>query len=125
MTSRAENYANALLDSWDEAELHERGHVIDRFIELLRADRVLPLVPNIISAVEVLTAEKIKRQTITVEFAHKPTGQQLEALKRLEVTQTSESPAVIGGFRIQGRHKIIDASVKGGLRQMRQALALE
>lgn len=125
MASRATNYANALLDSWDGANPHEQEHVIDRFVKLLRADRALPLVPNIISAIEALLAERIKQQIVMAEFAHKPSGHQLESLKRFKVTQASESYHVIGGFKVTGRNKIIDASIQGGLSQARQILSSE
>lgn len=125
MAVRSIIYAKALLDSWEKTPESEREQIADRFVELLRSERMLPLVPNILDAIERLLAERLKEQTVTAEFAHKPTTHQRELLKRFQVSEVRESPAVIGGFKITGRHKIIDASVKGGLQQMRQSLVLE
>lgn len=125
MISRTAIYAKALLDSWERASANEGEKIIGRFIELLRADRLLPLVPNIIKTLEQLITEKAKAQEITVEVAHELTSQVLESMKRFQVTKVKHSPDVIGGFKITGENRIIDASVKGGLQQMRQALILE
>ncbi|KKU48591.1 hypothetical protein A3H10_03680 [Candidatus Uhrbacteria bacterium RIFCSPLOWO2_12_FULL_46_10] len=125
MDARSTFYAKALLDSWEKAPESERGQVADRFVELLRVERMLPLAPNILDAIERLLAERLKEQAVRAEFAHEPTSRQRESLKHFWVSEVCESMAVIGGFKISGRHKIIDASVAGGLEQMRQALILE
>lgn len=125
MASRSALYAKALFDSWEIITDHERGKMIDRFIEVLRADRMLPLTPSIISSVEQLVLDKEKTESVTAEFAHQPTGHQRESLNKFQVTEVRETPAVIGGFRVVGRNKIIDASVRGGLEQVQRALSIE
>lgn len=125
MTSRTTIYAKALLDSWERAPANEREKIVARFIDVLRADRVLPLVPNIIKTLEQMVLDRTKAEEITVEVAHEPTSVELESMERFQVTKVRQSPSVIGGFKISGQNKIIDASVNGGLQQVQRALSEE
>ncbi|OGL85991.1 hypothetical protein A3I40_00460 [Candidatus Uhrbacteria bacterium RIFCSPLOWO2_02_FULL_48_12] len=125
MISQTTIYAKALLAAWERAPSDEREKVIDKFIDILRQDRILPLTSNIISAVEQLVLDKEKSEAVIAEVAHQPMGHQRESLKKLRVTQIKETPLVIGGFKIRGENKIIDASIEGALKQVRQALILE
>lgn len=126
MAARATTYAQALLDSWERAPEDERGALLDRFVTLLRSERVLSLGPSILEAVERLVTERRRRQTATVTFARRANEetQQWFAQRFGEVTRR-EDPSLLGGFRLRREGRFIDASVSDALTQLRRTMVSE
>lgn len=124
MTSRAASYAAALLDTWSAVEGKERGDVLDRFVAVLRADRAEAFAGSIIANIERLAAERDRRRTIRAALARRPTSEERRVFERAGVTTFDETSAIIGGFRMKSEDRVVDASIQGGLAQIRRLLTV-
>lgn len=122
MTSRATNYAEALIDTWSAAEGKKREDVLDRFITIIRSDHAEPFVSSIVVNIERLATERERRRTVKAELTRRPTSQERQAFERAGVTMFEETSAILGGFKLKSEGRAIDASIRGGLSEVRRIL---
>ena len=126
MVSLSSSYARALLDSWSGADTAEKRHsIIDRFVKLLEADKMIPLLSGIMERIRQFSEEREKAEAVVAEFARRPAKDQLDKMSIYKISQIKETPSLIGGFKISGNNKIIEASVTGRLNMLHQSLLAE
>lgn len=116
------NYAKALIETWEEASEKDRPHIVDRFVSFLKAEGLERITSDVVRAVERELRDRDARRQSIVEVAHEGaiTKKSFEALA---VDEVHLSDTIIGGFRVRREQEVIDASVAGGLAQVRRALA--
>lgn len=124
LSSRA--YATALIAAWAETSAHERPTMTRRFLELLRRQRAMKLLPRIIDWVNRLDDEAAGRTRVTVTGAvdvdaHNIIKALTEKLGAVTVT-TATNPALIGGLAIRVGDTVVDGTVATRLKKLHHHL---
>lgn len=124
LTSRA--YATALIAAWTATPEQDHPAMIRRFLELLRRQRAMKLLPRIIDWVHTLedtTAGRTRAMvTGAVDIdAAKITKDLTEKLGAVTVT-TATDPALIGGLAIRVGDTVVDGTVATRLKKLAQLL---
>ena len=120
--SLSERYAVALLDAWAEIPEGQENVCLDRFIDILRADRMLPLVPTILTALEREVVERQARATTHIIVDRAPDTDLKHLFTRFAPYAVKEDSGLIGGVIVRRADRLIDGSVRGQLDTIRQAL---
>ena len=108
-------------------ELNDRAK---RFVQVLAANKRLPLLPEIQALFEALRAEEQATLDVSVASAYPLSEGEFEKLKTAlsrrfdrEVTMVSEVDAsLIGGAIIRAGDVVIDGSIKGRLEKLRETI---
>jgi F-type H+-transporting ATPase subunit delta len=109
------------------SELNDRAK---RFVQVLAANKRLPLLPEIQALFEALRAEEQATLDVSVASAYPLSEAEFEKLKTAlsrrfdrEVTMVSEVDAsLIGGAVIRAGDVVIDGSLKGRLEKLRETI---
>lgn len=117
-------YAQALYEALDKAEIHEK--YMQNFLNILLKNNDLSLVDKIINKVEKIHKEKKGIVKIKISSSKKLDNQQLKNLRSLisskvEIKQNI-NPELIGGLKIQIGDLLIDGSIKGQLSLLKKKL---
>ncbi len=102
-----------------------------RFLELLLVKRRIGILPEVISAFDMLWQEQQHEVSVTVTTAAEADARMKETISRYLKARTEKNPvvtwevdsALIGGMRVRWPDKIEDSSLRRKLFEMRQALA--
>ncbi|MFA7286634.1 MAG: F0F1 ATP synthase subunit delta [Patescibacteria group bacterium] len=106
-------YARALVDSYRAASSPRAASVVlDRFVSVLTAERLQPLVPALLEAVEREAHTYEKKVQGTVRVAHPHSAKEFEQFGDVIV---AEQPELLGGFTLRREGVAVDASVQGAL----------
>ncbi len=120
------SYATALIAAWSETSVNERPGMIRRFLELLRRQRAMKLLPRILDWVNRLDDEAAGRTRVMVTGAvdvdaHKLTKALTEKLGAVTVT-TATNPSLIGGLAIRVGDTVVDGTVATRLKKLHHHL---
>ncbi len=122
MLSKSVTYAKALVDAWEKTPAHDQKKILDRFVAKLHEDHLESLAPEILAAVNREVEDRAIRRTTVVEVAHANavTPKEFSAYGNVAMR---ENLSLVGGLLVKREGVISDASVAGGLQQIRHALA--
>jgi len=116
-------YAKSFVDAYFKASTpKERSGLMDRFVELIKENRAVSLVPSILISIEREVTERQQRTTTKVEVARDIQEKAFKNFGEIKISQNSE---VIGGFIVRGGGQLIDASVRGSLNRLHQIMIKE
>lgn len=122
----ADAKSSALIDLCaDEADDH-----LKNFIVVLAENKRLVLLPTILSQFEALKAEREKSVEVHIASAYELSEEQIanlkkaltDRLKREVVLQTETDNTLLGGAYIQANDTVIDASLRGRLAKLAEAM---
>ncbi|PJE76045.1 hypothetical protein COV04_01730 [Candidatus Uhrbacteria bacterium CG10_big_fil_rev_8_21_14_0_10_48_11] len=113
-------YAKAFVDVYEAADsVSAASAAVDRFVGVIAAERLTPLVPALLDAVSREVELRERKSATTIDVAH-PATEKTFALFTHPVLR--EDKSIIGGFRARAQSRSIDASLEGALEQLRAAM---
>ncbi|MBU0624844.1 F0F1 ATP synthase subunit delta [Patescibacteria group bacterium] len=130
MRYSAKEYARALYEVLREQDSKTAEKTIKNFVTNLREHRLVALLPEILKELPAASKKVDGIEDVLIESAYEiDPATQAAALRALnktaaqvEVTKTCK-PNLIGGIRVRGRDTVFDATLKGRLQKLREALA--
>lgn len=121
-------YATALWQALSEVTAESQDQVIEKFINVLRTEGKLELLPEIYQELEVQEQNFAAKPSAELTVAHTElaTPELLDAAHKAigadTLLKTKIDESIIGGILLKTEDLLIDASVKGSLEQLKDRL---
>lgn len=118
--------SKALIEKVKESKDSEA--LTQSLISFLKENHLIRLLPSIILKMEGELEREDKMKTIKIKTSHEFSPMLIEKIKNgLEIKKGDKvsvtvEPALIGGFVVSGKNKILDASVKNNLKSLKESL---
>ena len=122
------DYAKALYLALRDTDAKDVRPTVVRFVSIVRARGAERLLPGILAALPKAAEEADGDRRVTVESARKLSPEMLRAVLKAVAADaradivTRLDPDLIGGVRVRMRDGVIDASVSGTIRKIKETL---